>query len=209
MFNRRQSQRQNPPDIPIFVDSTATPARSAPSNQWVLAPMPNNQQIQAPQRFIPIRDLPPFAVQQWYAQHTLPTDERSAIVYFATNPGARDRAYLTTYPPQGDPVYIHTLPWGWVAIGNWHVAYLNYALDQREARPNPDITPRWDISTLQGLDQQLRGPPELSMRGTHWPTPAVGMTTYLPTIQEAERTGIHVRSVDQSGYVSWAWQGTQ
>ncbi|KAI8718590.1 hypothetical protein NCS52_00638300 [Fusarium sp. LHS14.1] len=71
MFNRRQSQRQNPPDIPIF----------------------------APQRFIPIRDLPPFAVQQWYAQHTLPTDERSATVYFAMNPGARDRAYLTTYPP--------------------------------------------------------------------------------------------------------------
>ncbi|EEU36817.1 uncharacterized protein NECHADRAFT_75712 [Fusarium vanettenii 77-13-4] len=208
MFNRRQSQRQNPPDIPIFVDSTVTPATRAPSNQWVLAPIPNNQQIQAPQRFGP-DDLPPFAVQQWYAQHTLPTDERSATVYFDMNPGARDRAHLTGYPPRGEPVAVHTMPWGWLVTGNWHVAWLDHALNTQYHRPHPDITPRWTRGTLEGLDLELRGPPRYTVNGTLWPTPATGMTRYVPTIREAERTGLYIRSIDQSGYVTWAWQGTQ
>lgn len=50
MYNRNQSQRQNPQDFPIFVDNTATPAGLVyPTNANIpatLHPTTNNQQQQ-------------------------------------------------------------------------------------------------------------------------------------------------------------------
>ena len=208
MYNRRQSQRHNPPDIPIFVDSTVTPATSAPSDQWVLAPIANNQHVEAPGRYNHNAVLP-FAVQHWYAENTLPTDERSARVYLDTNPGAYGRALSTRYPPQGQPIVVDLMAWGWEAAGQWHAAWFDEALNQRYNRPLPDVNPRWTRSVLEALDREYRGPNWHTYTGLAWPTPATGMTTYLPTLREVERTGIYIQSVDWNGSVMWVWQGTQ
>jgi hypothetical protein len=61
---QHQRQRQNPPNIPIFVDNTATGAGLTldQNNRFVLQPIENNQQAQAIGRYNH-NTVPPFAVQ--------------------------------------------------------------------------------------------------------------------------------------------------
>ncbi|RSL78845.1 hypothetical protein CEP52_017596 [Fusarium oligoseptatum] len=206
---RRQRQRQNEANIPIFVDNTATPAgpRINQNNSFVLQPIENNQQAQAIGRYDHNAVLP-FAVQAWRRENTLPTDPTQAAVYYAMDPYAYSRASRTYHEPQGQPVVVDTLAWGYEAAGQWHVGWFGDALAQRQQRPFPDTTPMWSRGTLQALDRQYRDA-NMAYTGLVWPTPAIGMTEHLPTIRAVERSGIYVQDVDRNGYVMWVWQGTQ
>lgn len=205
-----QRQRQNPPDIPVFVDNTATLVGGLSLNQnnrFVLQPIENNQQAQAIGRYNHTA-VPPFAVQTWRLANTSPTDITSAAMYYAANPGAYVTASSTYFPPQGQPIVIDRLAWGYKAAGLWHVAYLEDSLGGRQQRIDPDVCPLWTHNILRSLDRVYRHE-EVTYTGLSWPTPAIGMTLSLPAIRAVERSGIYIQSIDRNGYVTWVWQGTQ
>lgn len=146
----------------------------------------------------------------WWIMHTSPNDPTTSNALYAQNPQALVRAQNTQYPPQGDPVAVWPCPWGYQVEGEWHVAYWNQQLQQREQRVNPDINPYWSTHNLQAGDQVYRNPNQpVIIPGTVWPSPAVGMATYEPTLIALENAGVHVANVDRNGYVQWYWQGRQ
>ncbi|KAK5997931.1 hypothetical protein PT974_00298 [Cladobotryum mycophilum] len=209
MYNRSQSQRQNPRDIPIFVDNTATPAGPLAvnnNNQFVLRPIVNNQQARPPDQLYHASTMP-FPVEIWRSINTLPTDPTSPTMLY-TDPQALARAQATQYPPQGQPMTVEALPYGYQLRGEWHIGYLNDTLYQRQQRPNPDMSPIWTQNRLQILDDSYCNR-NVIVPGTMWPTAAVGIITNLPTLRAVERSGIYIWNVDQNGYIIWVWQGTQ
>ncbi|KAL6411763.1 hypothetical protein AUP68_04137 [Ilyonectria robusta] len=209
MYNRNQSQRQNPQDIPIFVDHSATPAGALPvnsNNQFILRPIANNQQTQHP-ACLPYASLTPFPVEYWRATTTLPTDPTSPTMLYA-DPQALARAQATQYPPQGQSVITEVLPFGYQLSGEWHVGFLNNVIAERQRCPLPDVTPMWNYNQLRNIDNIYRNM-NIAVPGTNWSTAAVGMTTNLPVLRAAERSGMYIWNVDQNGYVMWIWQGTQ
>ncbi|KAH8662769.1 hypothetical protein BGZ61DRAFT_368484 [Ilyonectria robusta] len=208
MYNRNQSQHQNAQGIPIYVDNTATPVGPFvvnSNNQFILRPIPNNQQAQHPSR-IPHIATTPFPIELWRSSTTLPTDPTSPTVLYA-DPRARARAQATRYPPQGQPVTTEVLPFGYQVRGEWHIGYLNHLMQQQQQRPHPDINPMWTHSGLQAHDATYRNM-GVSVPGTTWPTAAVGMTLNQPSIRAIERSGIHIWNINPYGYVEWIWQGT-
>ncbi|RTE75425.1 hypothetical protein BHE90_010109 [Fusarium euwallaceae] len=211
MGNRDENQDQTPQDIPIFIDDTATLAGSNPENndhKFVLQPIDDNRQEWSLDRiyYASIGRLP-FPVEVWMYINTSPTDPTSPTELYAS-PQALARAQATRYPPKGQPLTIDVLRWGYRVTGEWHIGYLVEVLHQRQQRNNPDVVPLWTRMTLQILDDSYRNM-AIAFPGTIWPTAAVGMTVHLPALRAVERSGINVWSVDQSGYVSWTWQGTQ
>lgn len=209
MYNRNQSQRQNPQNIPVFVDYSSTPAgmpQVNSNNPFILRPIANNQQMQAPARLAHPTTMP-FPVEYWRANTTLPTDPTSPTVLYA-DPQAYIRAHTTKYPPQGQPVTTQVLPFGYQLNGMWHVGFLDDVIAVGQQRSNPDVLPMWNYSQLQNIDNEYRNM-NVTIPGTNWPTAAVGMTTNLPVLRAAERSGMHICNVDRNGYVEWIWQGTQ
>ncbi|KAH8670772.1 hypothetical protein BGZ61DRAFT_363329 [Ilyonectria robusta] len=209
MYNRNQSQRQNPQDIPIFVDHSATPAGPFPvnnNNPFILRPIANNQQVPLPAR-LPHISTAPFPVEYWRSATTLPTDPTSPTMLYA-DPQALARAQATQYPPQGEPVITEVQPFGYQVRGEWHIGYLNNALYQRQERIHPDVTPIWTYNRLQTLDSSYRNM-NITVPGTVWPTAAVGMTSNLSNLRAIEGSGIHIWNIDPNGYIQWMWQGTQ
>ncbi|KAH6959992.1 hypothetical protein BKA56DRAFT_500426 [Ilyonectria sp. MPI-CAGE-AT-0026] len=141
MYNRNQSQRQNAPDIPIWVDNTgtATPAGPFPvnnNNQFILRPIANNQQGQLP-ACLPHTSTAPFPVEFWShtvsTVTTLPIDPTSPTTLYA-DPQVLTRAQATQYPPQGLPVITEALPFGYQVRGGWHIGYLNDVIYERQHR---------------------------------------------------------------------------
>ncbi|KAH6955946.1 hypothetical protein BKA56DRAFT_502986, partial [Ilyonectria sp. MPI-CAGE-AT-0026] len=196
-------------DIPIFVDNTATPAGPLiinSNNQFLLRPIANNQQAQPPAR-LPHASTIPFPVEVWRSVTTLPTDPISPTMLYA-DPQALARAQTIQYPPQGQPVTVEVLPLGYQVRGEGHIGYLNDVLHQRQQRLLPDTSPMRTYNRLQTLANSYRNM-NITVPRTIWPTAAVGMTTNLPTLRAVEGSGIHIWNVDQNGYVSWIWQGTQ
>ena len=211
MYNRNQSQHQNPQDFPIFVDNTATPAGAVyPSNANIpatLHPVANNQQRERrPNDPYPATN--PLHMLHWWVQHTLPNDPTTSNALYAQDPQALVRAQNTQYLPQGAPIAVIQRPWGYQVEGEWHVAYWDQRLQQRQQRANPNINPLWSTLNLQAMDQSYRNQ-QIAVPGTNWPSPAIGMTTYLPTIARLENAGVHVANADQNGYIQWYWQGRQ
>ncbi|KAI8711131.1 hypothetical protein NCS52_00174600 [Fusarium sp. LHS14.1] len=203
-----QSQPQNPPNIPVFVDATATQVGGLPSNQnnrFILRPIENNQQAQATRRYNH-NAVPPFPVQTWQLINTSLIDITSATVYFAANPGAYAIASSTYFPPQGQPIIIDILAWGYEVTGQWHVAYLEDSLGHRQRQIEPNVYPVWTRGILRSLDRVYRHE-EVIYTGLSWPTPAIGMTMSLLAIREVERSGIYIHTIDRNGYVTWLWQG--
>jgi hypothetical protein len=116
-------------------------------------------------------------------------------------------AYNTTFVPAGNPVTVATLPQGYNVQGNWHAGQLHNAVNERLACPVPDAVPFWTTQSLQQQDAAYRaGPP---IPGTMWPTPAVGMTMHVPTLQVAQQNGMHINTVNPQGHIVWTWQGRQ
>jgi hypothetical protein len=99
-------------------------------------------------------------------------------------------------------------PWGYQVEGEWHIAYWDQRLQQRPQRANPDINPYWSTFNLQAMDQVYRNQ-QFTVPDTTWPSPAVGMTTYMPTIVALENAGVHIANVDRNSYIQWYWQGRQ
>lgn len=211
MSNRQQPQhqRQSPPDIPIFVDNTATiePLRVNQDNRFILQPIEDNRQAQAIGRY-DHNAVPGYPVEGWRLHYTRPSDITSAPVYFAANPGAYATAANTYFPPRGEPIVVDTLAWGYEATGRWHIAHLQDSLGERQQRVDPDVYPLWSRDVLRSLDRVYRHE-EVTYTGLMWPTPAIGMTMYLPTIRAVERSGMLIQYLDRDGYVKWIWQGTQ
>lgn len=143
----------------------------------------------------------PFPVQLWRSINTLPTDPTSPTMLYA-DPQALARAQATQYPPQGQPIVIQVLPYGYQLTGEWHIRYLNDVLSQRQQRPNPDLSPIWTHNRLQILDNSYRTM-NIIVPGTIWPTAAVEVTTNLLALRAVEGSGIHIWNIDQNGYVSW------
>lgn len=211
MYNRNQNQRQNPQDFPIFVDNTSTPAgvvyptnANIPATLHVIAG--NQQREQRPND--PHPGAQPLHMHYWWVQNTLPNDPTTSNALYAQNPQALVTAQNTQYPPQGAPVAVLSRPWGYQVEGEWHIAYWNQQLQQRQQRVNPDINPHWSTHNLQARDEVYRNQP-IIIPGTIWPSPAIGMTTYQPTLIALENAGIHIADVDRNGYVQWYWQGRQ
>lgn len=211
MYNSNQSQRQNPPNFTIFTDSTATPAggysHTNANIPATLNPIANNQQ-QIPRPNDPHPSTEPTLVDGWLLRYASPNSPTTSNALYAQNPQAFATAQRTQYLPQGDPAAVQHRVWGYQVQGEWHVAYWDQQLQQRQQRPYPDINPQWSTFNLQAMDQVYRNQPVV-IPGTTWPSPAVGLTTYRPTIVALENAGIHIANIDRNGYIQWYWQGRQ
>jgi hypothetical protein len=145
-----------------------------------------------------------FDVNAWLAQNTPVGANR----HFALmTPQQTHWAFNNSFTPQGNPVTIQPSTHGYNVHGNWHMGQLHGAINGRIDRPMPDVVPFWTAQALQRQDNQYRaGPP---IPGTLWPTPAIGMTMHVPTIQAAQHHGMHINTINPQGHVQWTWQGRQ
>ncbi|KAJ4152227.1 hypothetical protein NW765_017736 [Fusarium oxysporum] len=194
------SNNNNAPGFQIYKDQTATPSCRFPSNQ-------NNQ----------------FALQPAQASNCLPPNVGTGqivreaagflppipnlVLYGQENARQMHTAYNTTFVPAGNPVTVAIYPQGYNLGGNWHAGQLHNAVNERLARPVPDAVPFWTSQSLQQQDAAYRAGPLIP--GTMWPTPAVGMTMHVPTLQVAQQNGMHINSVNPQGHIVWTWQGRQ
>ncbi|KAH8646080.1 hypothetical protein BGZ61DRAFT_376979, partial [Ilyonectria robusta] len=87
-------------NIPVFVDYSSIPTgilQVNSNNPFILCPITNNQQMQAPAR-LAHPTIMPFPVEYWRANTTLPIDLTSPTILYA-DPQAYIRAHTTKYPP--------------------------------------------------------------------------------------------------------------
>ncbi|KAI3573775.1 hypothetical protein IWW34DRAFT_706719 [Fusarium oxysporum f. sp. albedinis] len=219
--------------VQIYEDNTATPSCRVPSsqnNQFVLQPaqsanslpgyMGTGQRVRESSGFFTPIPVPVLAGQEnrsvaqpvhnvfdvngWMAQNT-PAGANHQL--HLLTPQQLHTAHNTTFVPAGNPVAVTTTTHGYHVEGNWHMGQLHGAINERMARLVPDAVPFWTANGLVRQDQAYRvGPP---IPGTMWPTPAVGMTMHVPTIQVAQQNGMHIQTVNPQGHVQWIWQGRQ
>ncbi|KAF4334921.1 hypothetical protein FBEOM_11233 [Fusarium beomiforme] len=227
------SNTNNNQAVPIYEDNTATPSARIPSNQnnqFVLQPAQSanslpgyigtGQRVREAAGFFTPIPIPVLAGQEdltvaqpvhnvfdvngWMAQNT-PAGANHQL--HLLTPQQLHTAYNTTFAPAGNPVAVTTTPHGYHVQGNWHMGQVHNAMNERMARPVPDAVPFWTSHGLVRQDEAYRaGPP---IPGTMWPTPAVGMTMHVPTIQIAQQNGMHIQTVNPQGHVQWIWQGRQ
>ncbi|KAH7461495.1 hypothetical protein FOMA001_g19089 [Fusarium oxysporum f. sp. matthiolae] len=206
----------NAPGFKIHEDQTATPSCRYPSNQ-------NNQFALQPSQTansLPghigtgqiVREaagfLPPIPNLVLHGQENIRNTPVGANTNVALlTPQQMHTAYNTSFVPAGNPVTVEAYPQGYNIGGTWHAGQLHNAGNQRLARPVPDVVPFWTSHSLQQQDAAYQaGPP---IPGTMWPTPAVGMTMHVPTLQVAQQNGMHINSVSPQGQIVWTWQGRQ
>ncbi|KAF5725172.1 hypothetical protein FMUND_95 [Fusarium mundagurra] len=200
----------NNPGFQIFEDRTATPSTRFPSNQnnqFVLQPavaannlpghLGTGQRVREAAGFFPPIPQPVlhgqenlgvvqpahnvFNMNSWIAQNAPPGANTNVGLL---TPAQLHTAYNTSFVPAGAPIAVATANQGHIVERNWHAGQLHNAVNQRLARPVPDAVPFWTVRTLQRQDAAYRaGPP---IPATMWPTPAVGMTMHVPTLQVAQ-----------------------
>lgn len=112
------------------------------NNQFVLRSIANNQQSRPPD-CLPYALTMPFSVEYWRSHTTLPIDLTSSTRLYI-DPQVLVRVQATQYPPQGQPVTIEMLLYGYQLRGEWHVGYLNNVIYYQQCRNKPDIYPTWD-----------------------------------------------------------------
>ncbi|KAF4944155.1 hypothetical protein FSARC_14745 [Fusarium sarcochroum] len=235
-YNRNQSQRQNPTDLPGFQireDNTATPPCRYPSNQnnqFVLQPastasnstgLPGNPLVREAGGFWHPNEAPVLAGQEnatvspaLGTTFSIPqwinanTAPGAVTNVNALTPNQHQAARNTLYYPQGQPVQVYQTAYGYQAHGNWHAEQLRQFIQQREQRPVPDVMPFFTANNIMRADEQYRGT-GLGIRGTAWPTPATGINMHAGTIATAQQNGMHIRTIDRNGNVVFIWQGRQ